>query len=307
MQDKFNSGNHFISKNRNGNIDTVLVGEKITLETSVGDLVPRFTIKDDAGRRKEAPVKFYKSGELKSVPLEEMTDIPTSIGKIKSELAIFYKSGALLRVFPLNGQVTGFWTEEDEYKLAETIAIPTPLGAIEVKPIYIQFYETGELESVLFWPNEQMSIKTAMGDIAIRKGICFHKNGKIKGFEPVEEIVVDSPIGKMKVYDPDPNGMQAETHSLNFKEDGSVQSVITSSNQVTALKDGEEYRLFSPKTIMSYCNEDDFFVSPMKVAFDDDSISFNNMNEPVEALPISLDFKISAFVPDAPVTVFGCS
>ncbi len=305
LQEQFNSDSHLISRNKNGNIDTVLVGEQVILETSVGNLVPRYTL-DDEGRKKEAPVKFFKSGELKSLPLEEPTEIQTSIGVIKSELLIFYKSGALWRTFPLNGQVTGFWTEENEYELAEAIEIPTSIGTIKVKPIYVQFYETGELESILFWPNEQVKINSHVGEVLIHKGICFHKNGVVKGFEPVGELAVESTIGTLKVYDPDPNGIHAESHSINFYEDGEIESIITSSNQITAIKDGLEYKNFSPKIVTSYCNENAFFISPLKVIFEEDSLSFIIGNEPVNKTSSSLEYKIAEYVPDKPISGVGC-
>lgn len=305
MQNKFNSESHLISRNKNGNIDTVLVGEKVILKTSVGELIPRYTSENE--RRKEAPVKFYKTGELKSVPLEESIEIPTSVGNIKTELIIFYKSGALWRTFPLNGQVTGFWTEENEYELAEVIDISTSLGTIKVKPIYLQFYETGELESILFWPKEQVKINTLVGEVLIHKGICFHKNGNVKGFEPAKEISIESPIGILKVFDPDPNGIHAESHSVNFYEDGAIQSVITSSNQIVAIKEGIEYKRFSPKIVSSYCHEDAFFISPLKIAFEEDSLNFINDNEPVCNISKSMKFVISDYIPPKTISCVGCS
>jgi hypothetical protein len=305
IQQQFNSDSHLLSRNKNGNIDTVLVGEKIILETSVGNMVPRYT-QDDKGRKKEAPLKFYKTGELKSMPLEDPTEIPTSVGIIKSELLIFYKDGALWRTFPLNGQVSGFWTEEHEYKMAETIEIPTSLGTIKVKPIYLQFYETGELESILFWPKERVKIDSSVGEVLIHKGICFHKNGNVKGFEPIKEISIESPIGAIKVFDPDPNGIHAESHSLNFYEDGAIQSVITSSNRITVMKDGAEYKRFSPKIVTSYCNENAFFISPLKIVFEEDSLSFINDNEPVNNLPKSLQYNVSDYVPYKPISCVEC-
>lgn len=110
MQNKFSSDRHRISRNRHGNIDTVNVGEKIILETSVGNLVPRYTL-DEQSRKKESPVRFYKTGQLKSVPLEEPTDIATPVGMIQAELVTFYKSGALWRIFPLDGRISGYWTQ----------------------------------------------------------------------------------------------------------------------------------------------------------------------------------------------------
>lgn len=305
MQEVFNSGRHFISRNKNGNIDTVIAGEKVTLETSVGSLIPRFTL-DDEGRKKESPVKFYRSGELKSAPLENITEITTSAGTIKAELVTFYKSGALWRIFPLDGKITGFWTEENEYELAQILDIPTSLGAIAVKPIYLQFYETGELESVLFWPEERVTLNTSKGEYEIKKGICFHKNGAIKGFEPADEITVESSIGKLKVYDPDPNGILAESNSIGFTEDGSIHNIITSSSQINVIVDGTIDKSFGPKMVTSYCNENAFFISPLRITFEKESITFANDNEPPVTISADLRFKITPFVSLRPISCVGC-
>lgn len=305
MQNKFHSDSHLISRNKNGNIDTVIAGEKVTLETTVGNLVPRYTL-DEQSRKKESPVKFYKTGELKSVPLEEATAVATPAGTIKSELVTFYKNNALWRIFPLDGQISGYWTEENEYELAETIAIPTSLGTISVKPIYLQFYETGELESILFWPNERVTIATSVGNVTIRKGICFHKNGSVKGFEPAGEINIKTPIGMVKVFDPDPNGILAESHSVNFYDNGEIESVITASSQVKVITDGDEYKHFSPKIVTSYCNENEFFISPLKIIFKNDSITFSNANEPVVTLSGAFDYEIADYVPEKPISCVGC-
>ncbi len=306
IQQTFNSGRHIISKNKNGIIDTVMVKEKIILETSVGNMIPRYTYDGD-GRKKEAAVKFYKTGELKALPLENQTEINTSVGTIKSELLIFKKSGALWRTFPLDGQISGFWTEENEFELAENIELSTSVGTIKVKPIYLQFYETGELESILFWPGEQVKIHTSKGEILIHKGICFYPNGNIKGYEPVEEISVETKIGKLKVHDPDPNGMLAESNAISFYEDGTIHNIITSSNLIIAYNDEVEQKTFSPKIVTSYCNENDFFINPLKITFEDGAIVFENKNESAIAISSSLQFKISDFVSDKPIACVGCS
>ncbi|MBM9614497.1 hypothetical protein JWJ90_09360 [Desulfobulbus rhabdoformis] len=305
MQKKFLYGNHLISRNKRGNIDTVLAQEKVILETSVGSLVPRYSL-DDQSRKKESPVKFYKTGELKSVPLESATEVATPIQKIQCELVTFYKTGSVWRVFPLDGQMTGYWTEENEYKLASNIDIPTPLGILNVKPIYLQFYETGELESILFWPDEQIGITISVGEVEIHKGICFYKNGNIKGFEPVDEFSVTCPIGVLKVFDPDPNGIHAERHSINFYGNGDVQSVITVSNQVKVTADNGACEIFSPKIVSSYCKEDDFFISPLNIHFGEKTVTFINDNGPPLSMDRSFHFEIADYIPNKPISCVGC-
>lgn len=305
MQSLFESPSHVVFRNRDGSLDTVMVGEKVLLNSMVGKLVPRYTI-DEQSRKKEAPVKFYKSGQLKSLPLEDATEIDTSIGKINAELLTFYPGGALKRLFPLNGKITGYWTEENEYELAEFIEIPTSVGNLTVKPIYLQFFESGELESIGFWPRERVNIKIAQGEIGIRKGISFYRSGALKGFEPAEEIQLQTGIGAIKVYDPDPNGLFAENNAVRFYENGKIQSVSTASNQVSVkTPEGEEYT-FTPDTVVSYCDDSAFFISPMRILFKEDSIGFMNGQAPGMELPLSSRFEVCEFTPQKPIGAIAC-
>jgi len=305
MESLFKSSTHVVFKNKDGSLDTVLPGEKIVLNTVLGDFIPRYTL-DEESRKKEAPIKFYKTGQLKSLPLEEATEIDTSIGKIRAELLTFYQSGAMKRLFPLNGKITGYWTEENEYELAEFVEIPTSAGTFTVKPIYLQFFESGELESVGFWPKERVIINTNQGKFSARKGISFYKSGKIKGFEPAEEILLETPIGSIKVYDPDPNGLFAENSALTFYEDGRIESVNTSSNQVKVqTPEGLSYT-FTPDTVVSYCDDSAFFITPMRIRFKKDAIGFVKGQAPEVEIPLSADFEVSPFTTAKPIAEIAC-
>jgi len=305
MQSLFQSEKHFKLFNEKGGIDTVLPGEKVVLETSLGQLIPRYTV-DELSRKKEAPVKFYKSGELRSLPLEEFTEIPTSVGTVKAELITFYKSGAMRRLFPLNGKISGYWTEENEYKLAESLEIPTPLGTLSVKPIYLQFFESGELESILFWPDEKINILTSFGEVLIRKGISFHKNGNIKAFEPAREIEVISPIGSLKVYDPDPEGLFAESSAIQLYENGEIQSITTSSSQIEVMDENGETQIYAPTMVSSYCNESMYFVSPMRILFEQDNITFIHSSQKQQRILRTMEFRVSEFIPEQPIAGIAC-
>jgi hypothetical protein len=134
-----------------------------------------------------------------------------------------------------------------------------------------------------------------------------HAHNGVDTFEPVKEISIESPIGNLSVFDPDPNGIHAENHSINFNEDGTIESVITSSNQIMVTNNENEEKLFSPKIVTSYCNENAFFISPLKIIFEKDSISFLNDNAPKVSLSGSLHYKISNYTPDKPISGIGCS
>ena len=300
-----NSESHIISRDKNGKLDTVMVRERIKLETRFGTLVPRYSM-DEHSRKKEAPVKFHKNEQLKSVPLEDATEIKSPIGNFKAELVTFYLNGALRRLFPLNGKLSGYWTELNEYNLAEKIDIPSPVGTISVKPIYIQFFESGELQSIVFWPREEVTIDSTVGRIKIRKGISFYKNGSIEGFEPAAPVLVESPIGPLKVFDPDPNGLNAERHSLCFYENGEIRSVITSGSQVAVMKDGMIREIFSPGVVSSYCDESAFFISPLKIIFEQNHVVFMDNNTVANRFPKTVRFAISDFIPGKPIAEIMC-
>ena len=245
--------------------------ERVEIETSVGKLIPVYNFEPD-GRKKEAEACYYSSGELRSVPLDEATLIPTPIGEVSCELVTFYRSGRLKRIFPLNGCISGYWTEADEYGLAETVDINTPAGVIRVKPIYLQFYETGSLQSICFWPGETIDLDTPVGLINIRKGIAFHENGNIACCEPSGDTLIKTPVGDIFAYEPDAAGMTAENASLSFDAGGKLSSLSTVKNSLVLDESEPGEKVYSPGIVTSYCDESSFSVVPLKIKFQDDKI-----------------------------------
>ena len=269
-------------------METVQMRERTKIMTSVGELTPSCTFATES-RKKGAAVGYYSCGKIKSLPLEDAEDIKTPLGVYSGELVTFYKSGNLRRLFPLNGRINAYWTEKDEYDLAEILDIPTPLGTLAVKPIYIQFYETGELHSVSFWPGEVITLSTPIGQIPVRKGITFHKNGNISSCEPAEPILVPTTLGAVQAYDPDPEGITADSGSLGFDDQGQVASVSTVKNRVVVNKNTLNEKLFSPKLVYSYCDESAFSVLPLIIHFEKESTCFSIQRKPAG--------KISLFEP----------
>ena len=264
------------------NTETVLcvkkeirVRERMDILTSVGRLVPSYTYIED-GRKKEAPVCFYSSGALKSLPLEDATEIQTEAGNFRAELVTFYKNGNLKRLFPLNGRISAYWTEADEYGLAETLDIDTPAGNVRVKPIYLQFFETGELESIGFWPGETAEVDTPAGRLQLRKGVTFHRNGTVASCEPAVETEIETPLGNILAFDPDPDGIKAESRTLSFDSRGSLTTIATVSNRISVNRGCECEQVFSPAVISSYCDENSFTVKPLLIGFSETGITFSS-------------------------------
>ena len=84
-----------------------------TISTQYGDLIPQYT-DDDLRKREILPVEYHPSGALKAVPLETQTIIATPAGDIPAELISFHENGTISRIFPLNGKLSGYWSQEDE-------------------------------------------------------------------------------------------------------------------------------------------------------------------------------------------------
>ncbi|HCR12795.1 MAG TPA: hypothetical protein DIU49_05770, partial [Desulfovibrio sp.] len=96
-----------------GVVKAMYVQGPVSLETSVGRLMPQYTI-DDSRRMHQPPLTFHANGRVRSLPLETRTVLETPLGPLSAELVTFHESGGVARVFPLNGKLSGYWTEADE-------------------------------------------------------------------------------------------------------------------------------------------------------------------------------------------------
>ena len=157
---------------------------KTVIDTPLGKLIPFYEITD--GRQKNRPsVEYYKSGALYSVYLQEQTVVKTPAGDMPAELITFYESGAVKRVFPLYGQLSGFWTEDQEYGLATVLPFMVQGKRVLVKPLCVHFYESGKIASITIWPKERMKISTRYGEITTDLGVEFYESGEVKSIEPI--------------------------------------------------------------------------------------------------------------------------
>lgn len=240
---------------RTGEIESCVVEERNELDTSYGKLIPQY--EDDGVRRKyTSSLSFYRDGALKSITLQQATVINTLVGPISAEHVILYPSGNVKRVFPLNGKITGYWTEEDEYGLAEDNTFVFPMGEVRAKVIGVYFYDGGEVKSLTIWPQERLRIHSPIGTIEVRYGMSFYSDGQLLSCEPANPTPVKTPIGTMAAFDTTAIGVNADQNSLSFTTSGSIQSLVTSLNQVeVTTKDGSVY-VFTPDMIPSLFNPD---------------------------------------------------
>ncbi|MDR1765374.1 MAG: hypothetical protein LBR77_04675 [Lachnospiraceae bacterium] len=139
-----------------GRIQGVKLSERNMLLTHAGELVPAFT---QTPRRKDKfSVEFYRDGMVKAVALEEMQEVITPIGEMPAELVTFFETGELRRVFPLDGKISGFWTEADERALNIPLSFELGFAAFRANISCLCFYQSGELESVTLYPGEEIEV-----------------------------------------------------------------------------------------------------------------------------------------------------
>jgi hypothetical protein len=254
--------------------DGFLVSARNTLSTPYGELVPLFET-EDLGRRSAKPVTFYKDGPIRSVPLQTQTMITTPVGTIPAELVSFHPSGALKKVFPLDGSLSGFWSWQNELGLASELEIETPAGKISAKIISLNFYESGSLKSLTFWPGQQVSVSTPYGQLEIRKGVSFYENGSLRSFEPSKKTSLPTPIGLMVAYDNEPNGIHGDTNSVELDQEGLVTALSTIDNEVGVIfPDGNEV-IFKPGIKNNVCGDERKISTPMKLQFRESSVMIN--------------------------------
>lgn len=238
-----------------GEIESCRIYEESELNIEGISIRPLYGYPD--ARRKDLPsVKFYKNGNIKNISVYEATNIVTRIGEFEVEKLTLYEDGSIKRLFLLDGKLSGYWSEEDEYNLAKTYEFSFEFACFKAKIMSLQFYKSGHLKSLTLWPKEIVQVKVQEENIKARTGISLYESGKIKSFEPDEETTIKTLIGDIEAYDKNAIGIHGETNSLNFYENGEVKSLITSTNIIEVLNKSGEKKIHSPKEVMLYANSE---------------------------------------------------
>jgi len=240
---------------------------EVALETGCGPLVPQYTT-DDLRRRTVQALSFHATGALRAVPLERPTRIDTPAGPMEVELVTFHPDGSLCRAFPLNGKLSGYWTQEDEGGLAKPLRLKTPLGVIEKRVIGVYFNPEGTLLSLTLWPGDTLEVPSPAGPLTARVGVSFGPDGSLRSLEPAKPQRVATPAGVIQAYDLDAIGICGDLNSLEFWPDGAVKRVSTNLTRVLATGPDGAKAEFCPELRESLCGDGDKEIVPMQLAFD---------------------------------------
>lgn len=260
----------------NGALKDCMVKGRNIITTKYGDLIPQYDY-IDVRRKYIKSISFFQDGKISRISLNEQTPIETPIGIIGIELMTFYPNGNIDRIFPLNGQLSAYWDEEQEYSLSKNIDFSFPFGDFSSKATGIYFYENGHVKGISLWTNEIIEINTPIGKHSIRSGLSLYENGNIKAFEPSTPLSVPTPIGGILAFDDSGYNIFKECKSVNFNEDTSLKSVMTSKNKITVIDPDKNIHVYEPRCYEDF-DEGDLYVYPLEVSFFNKSVSFNDLD-----------------------------
>ncbi|MDR3640417.1 MAG: hypothetical protein P4L39_03760 [Humidesulfovibrio sp.] len=305
----------FVERFADGGVMSCTPSGAVTLDTPYGALSPQFST-DDLRRRTVQSLSFHPTGALRAIPLERATRVETPAGALMAELLTFHPDGALCRVFPLNGKLSGYWTQDDEGLLAEPVRLDTPLGRIEKRIINVYFAPDGALLSLTLWPGETLDVPTPLGVLAARVGVAFRPDGSLRSLEPARPLAVPTPAGRIQAYDLDAVGISGDANSLEFWPDGPVKRVRTNLTRVLACgrpggdEQGRELS-FCPELRDSLCGDGDNEIVPMQLEFGPEETRIRTRpNQAWTALPNkNWDLRTEPFVAQfaTPFGHMGCA
>jgi len=246
---------------------------KIFLECAT--LVPQYG--EETVRKKFIQtVSFYLSGALRRIALEQQTEVITPIGEFPAELLTFYEYGAIKRIFPLNGKLTGYWSEQDEAKLAFPFHFEFEFGSFFAKIISVHFYQSGEIQSITLFPSEVITLQTPVGKMPVRTGFSLYKSGALKSVEPAQSFVTATRIGKVMAFDAGAIGVHADNNSMEFSLSGAVTKMVTSSDKIIIQSEGASLASVAPIIKSSPLDENEFVTIPVKIRFEGDTVVLSN-------------------------------
>lgn len=261
----------------NGRLARCTLSKPNTITLPSGTFIPQYEEQYDDDRRRKQLTKsltFYEDGTISSMILQDAAQVKTSIGHLPAEMVSFHENGAVKRVFPTYGTISAFWTETDERRASPELSLDLPIGSYNGKAINLTFYPTGQFKSITLWPGTFLTVPTPLGNQQTRIGFCLYEDGGTKSIEPNSVLEVPTPLGTIPAFDPNALGMDGGANSLVFARDGSVESLFTSTVQVSvATEEGKEVT-HAPAVRLGHF-ADVMVADPMKISFSNGQVGFS--------------------------------
>lgn len=271
----------------NGSIKDVILNEKNMVVTHVGELIPYYGAETQRQKYKSS-VSFYHGGLIKSIYLNEQTNIETPIGDFPAELVTFYETGELKRIFILDGKITGFWTEEDERNLNIPFSFEFEFSKFTAMLVGICFYKSGNIRSITLFPKEVINVTTKnYKDITVKTGFSLFESGLLKSIEPAVPTPIHTPIGILNAYDVNSIGINADSNSIVFDEQGRLLKFTTSTDKIAVQKPNGVMQFMVPLEIKSQLDENETELIPLQLTFNYDDNTVTIIDEKSYTFSIS--------------------
>jgi len=261
-----------------GELEGIRLSEKNMLVTHAGELVPAYT---ETYRRKiKYSVEFYRNGMIKAVSLDEQQEIQTPIGESPAELVTFFETGELRRFFPLDGKISGLWSEEEEKNLAIPLSFDLSFTKFTAIITGVGFYKSGDIRSITLFPGETVTIKTEYGEIYARGGFSLYESGELESLEPLHQTQIQTPIGVIACFDPNAAGVNADSNSLVFDKQGRVAALVTAGNRIGVQTEDGRFLTFAPREVVNPLDDETMITEGLKISFDynENTVTFDGSN-----------------------------
>jgi hypothetical protein len=211
-----------------------VLNEANEIKCKYGRFIPNYEF--ESPRKKYRPsLEFFKNGQLYSMYLEKPYEMdiiypdPILNGqRFKGEMVTFYQNGNIKRLFPYYGKISGYWSEEDEYDMAEYMHINLWGEEYVVKPRCIFFDEDSRMiKSLILGYRDEVVIPTKYGDIKTKVGFSLYEDGKLRTLEPVFGTKIQINGKTYEPFDFYATNIHADNNSMWFDKEGNIIKLKT--------------------------------------------------------------------------------
>ena len=191
--------------------------------TPQGWLTPLYDV-SDIRRSCESSFTLYPNGMWRTLELQNQTPVATPLGLLPAEWLSWHPGGSLKRILTRKGRLSGYWTEQDEAALAPGLDLLLPPGRFTGKVQGLHFYPGGQCASVTLWPGEVWNVPTPVGPLPVRYGCAFYEDGSVRSCEPAWPVSVPTPLGDIRAFDPEAQGICGDVNSLKFARPATLEA-----------------------------------------------------------------------------------
>lgn len=257
-----------------GSLQSCILEVENRIQTPVGEIIPQYRVAELGERQKKyrSSLGFFENGQIKSASLDQAMPLQTPLGIFEAELVTFYDNGAMNRLFPLNGQVDGYWSEKKEGEMAKVLDFDLPVGKFSAKIISLHFYRSGALKSLTLWPGQRITITTPIGPMRVRTGFSLHEDGSLRSVEPSVVLEVATPVGPVKAFDAEMLGMNADQNSIQFSPTGTLLSVKTIHTGLRVISAAQVETIIEPLETTSLIDIAEMRTVPMQIDFSESTV-----------------------------------